>query len=55
VLSRVLYVPALQNNLLSVLHLVANQRFRNEIEGKEMVFLQNGKRRFTAAIRDNMA
>jgi hypothetical protein len=54
-LSRVLYVPALQNNLLSVLHLVANHRFRIEIEGKEMVFMQNGERRFTAAIRDNTA
>jgi transposase InsO family protein len=54
-LSRVLYVPALQNNLLSVLHLVANHRFRIEIEGKEMVFLQSGERRFTAAIRDNTA
>jgi hypothetical protein len=54
-LSRVLYVPALQNNLLSVLHLVANHRFRIEIEGKEMVFLQNGKQRFTAVMRDNTA
>jgi transposase InsO family protein len=54
-LSRVLYVPALQNNLLSVLHLVANHCFRIEIEGKEMVFMQNSERRFTAAIRDNTA
>jgi hypothetical protein len=54
-LSRVMYVPALQNNLLSVLHLVANHRFRIEIEGKEMVFMQNGEHRFTAAIRDNTA
>jgi hypothetical protein len=54
-LSRVLYVPALQNNLLSVLHLVANHCFRIEIEGKEMVFMQSGERRFTAAIRDNTA
>jgi transposase InsO family protein len=54
-LSRVLYVPALQNNLLSVLHLVANHRFCIEIEGKEMVFMQNGERRFTAAICDNTA
>jgi hypothetical protein len=54
-LSRVLYVPALQNNLLSVLHLVANHRFCIEIEGKEMVFMQNGERRFTAAIRDSTA
>jgi hypothetical protein len=54
-LSRVLYVPALQNNLLSVLHLVANHRFLIEIEGKEMVFLQSSKHRFTAAICDNTA
>jgi hypothetical protein len=54
-LSRVLYVPALQNNLLSVLHLVANHRFRSETEGKEMHCMQNGERRFTAAIRDNTA
>jgi hypothetical protein len=51
----VLYVPALQSNLLSVLHLVANHRFRIEIKGKEMAFLQNGEHRFTAAIRDNTA
>jgi hypothetical protein len=54
-LSRVLYVPVLQNNLLSILHLVANHRFCIEIEGKEMVFLQNSECRFTAAIRNNMA
>jgi transposase InsO family protein len=54
-LSCVLYVPALQNNLLSVLHLVANHRFRIEIEGKEMVFLQSGERCFTAAICNNTA
>jgi hypothetical protein len=38
-LSRVLYVLALQNNCLSVLHHVANHRFCIEIEGKEMVFM----------------
>jgi transposase InsO family protein len=54
-LSRVLYVPALRNNLLSVLHLVVHHRFRIEIEGKEMVFMQNGEHRFTATIRDNTA
>jgi hypothetical protein len=54
-LSRVLYVPALQNNLLSVLHLVANHRFRIKTEGKEMVFLQSGERRFTAANHDSTA
>jgi hypothetical protein len=50
-LSRVLYVPALQNNLLSVLHLVANHGFRIEIEGKEMVFLQSGEHRFALTRR----
>jgi transposase InsO family protein len=45
----------LQNNLLSVLHLVANHRFRIEIKGKEMVFLQSDERCFTAAICDNTA
>jgi hypothetical protein len=54
-LSHVLYVPALQNNLLSVLHLVAHHHFRIEIEAKEMVFMQNSERRFTATICDNMA
>jgi hypothetical protein len=54
-LSRVLYVPALQNNLLSVLHLVTNHCFRIEIKGEEMVFLQNGEHCFTAAICDNKA
>jgi hypothetical protein len=54
-LSRVLYVPTLQNNLLSVLHLVANHRFHIKIKGKEMVFPQSGKHRFTAAIRNNTA
>jgi hypothetical protein len=38
-----------------VLHLVAHHRYRNEIDGKEMVFLQNSEHRFTAAIRDNTA
>jgi hypothetical protein len=38
-----------------MLHLVANHGFRIEIEGKEMVFLQNGKHHFTTAIHDNMA
>jgi hypothetical protein len=54
-LSRVLYVPSLQSNLLSVLHLIAHHRYRIEIEGKEMVFLQNSKHCFTAAIRNNTA
>jgi hypothetical protein len=41
-LSHVLYVPALQNNLFAVLHLVTSHRFRVEIEGTEMLFLRDG-------------
>jgi hypothetical protein len=54
-LTGVLYVPALQNNLLSVLHLVSNHRFCVEIEGAGMLFLCNGQPMFTATIRDNTA
>jgi transposase InsO family protein len=54
-LSRVLYVPALQNNLLSVLHLVSTHRFRIEIEGTEMLFLRDARPMFTATIRENTA
>jgi hypothetical protein len=54
-LTSVLYVPALQNNLLSVLHLVSNHCFRVEIEGTGMHFLRNGQLMFTATIRDNTA
>jgi hypothetical protein len=53
-LSCVLYVPGL-NNLLSVLHLVADHHFCIEIDGKEMVFLQNGKHRFPTLFCDDTA
>jgi transposase InsO family protein len=52
-LSRVLCVPALQNNLLSVLHLVSTHRFRVEIEGTKMLFLQDARPMFTATICEN--
>jgi hypothetical protein len=54
-ISSVLYVPALQNNLLSVLHLVSNHCFRVEIEGTDMFFLRNGQPMFTATICNNTA
>jgi hypothetical protein len=54
-LTRVLYVPELQNNLLSVLHLVANHSFRVEIEGKRMAFYQQGSPRFDATIKGTTA
>jgi hypothetical protein len=54
-LSCVLYVPALQNNLLSILHLVSTHRLCVEIEGTEMLFLCNAKPMFTAMICENTA
>jgi hypothetical protein len=54
-LSNVLYIPVLQNNLLSVLHLVSNHHFCAEIEGTGMLFLCNGQPMFTATICNNTA
>jgi hypothetical protein len=51
----VLYMPELQNNLLSVLHLIANHSFCVEIEGKRMAFYQQGLLRFLAAIKGTTA
>jgi hypothetical protein len=49
-LSHVLYIPALQNNLLSVLHLVSTHCFCVEIEGTKMLFLQDTRLMFTVTI-----
>jgi hypothetical protein len=54
-LTSILYVPALQNNLLSVLHLVSNHCFHVKIEGTGILFLRNGQPMFTATIRNNTA
>jgi hypothetical protein len=54
-LSRVLYVPALQNNLFAVLHLVTSHRFQVKIEGTEMLFLRNGTCILTATIYNKTA
>jgi hypothetical protein len=51
-LSRVLYVPVLQNNLFAVLHLVTSHCFCIVIKGTVMEFLCNGVRILTATIRD---
>jgi hypothetical protein len=51
-LSCVLYVPALQNNLFAVLHLVTSHHFHIVIKGTVMEFLRNGVRILTATIRD---
>jgi hypothetical protein len=49
----VLYVPDLQNSLLSVLHLVSRHCFCIEIEATSMSFSQQGSLRFTASICSN--
>jgi hypothetical protein len=54
-LTSVLYIPALQNNLLSVLHLVSNHCFCVEIKGTGMLFLRDGQPMFTATICNNTA
>jgi transposase InsO family protein len=54
-LSRVLYVPALQNNLFAVLHLVTSHCFCVVIEGTVMEFLRDGVHILTATIRDKTA
>jgi hypothetical protein len=51
----VLYIPELQNSLLSVLHLVSRHCFHVEIEATAMSFSQQGSLRFTASIRSNTA
>jgi hypothetical protein len=51
----VLYVPDLQNSLLSVLHLVSRHHFCIEIEGLSMSFSQQGSLCFTASICSNTA
>jgi hypothetical protein len=55
ILTSILYIPALQNNLLLVLHLASNHCFCVEIEGTGMLFLHNGQPMFTATICNNMA
>jgi hypothetical protein len=54
-LTSILYVPALQNNLLSVLHLVSNHCFCIKIKGTGMLFLRKGQPMFTATICKNTA
>jgi hypothetical protein len=54
-MTDVLYVPNLQNSLLSVLHLVSRHRFCIEIEGTVILFSQQGSMRFTASICSNTA
>jgi hypothetical protein len=49
-MTDVLYVPDLQNSLLSVLHLVSRHCFRIESEGTAMLFSQQGSLRFTASM-----
>jgi transposase InsO family protein len=54
-LIRVLHVSELQNNLLSVLHLVSCHAFEVVINSKEMRFMKDSELCFTASIRQNTA
>jgi hypothetical protein len=54
-MTDMLYVPDLQNSLLSVLHLVSRHCFCIEIEGTSVSFSQQGSLRFTLSICSNTA
>ena len=53
--SRVLHVPDLRNNLLSVLFLARSKRFEIRILGESIRFLLQGELLFTASISDDNA
>ena len=55
VFHRVLHVPALQNNLLSVLYLTTKQHFRVVIDEGVMSFERNGQLLFTASVQGQLA
>ena len=52
--DNVLYVPALQNNLFSILHVVKNSKVRVVIEGNNLEFSKGGKTILMATIHSNM-
>ena len=52
-ISRVLHVPALCNNLLSVLYLTKHKSFDVHISGSHMDFIQKGTTLFTATVNDS--
>src|SRR5271168_769374 len=54
-LSRVLHVPDLRTNLLSILYLTRQKQFTVSINSTEMKFVCNGTLRFTAQINENNA
>ena len=49
-----LYVPALQNNLFSILTVVRQSKVRVVIEGETLEFFKNGETLVTATIQDNV-
>jgi len=53
-LDDVLYVPALQNNLFSILHVIKNSKVRVVIEGNNLEFSRGGKTILMATIHSNM-
>lgn len=55
VFHRVLHVPQLQNNLLSVLYLTSKQGFRVVIDNQSMRFERQGVLLFTATLKGKLA
>jgi hypothetical protein len=53
--SRVLHVPLLQNNLLSVLYLAVHKEYNININSNSIYFIQSGRLRFTASITSQNA
>ena len=53
VLNDVLFVPALQNNLFSILHVVKHSKVRVVIEGETLEFSKGGKTILMATIHGN--
>ena len=55
IFNRVLHVPQLQNNLLSVLYLTSKQRFKVIVQGHSMRFERDGALLFTAKLHGQLA
>ena len=53
-LTNVLHVPDLQNNLLVVLHLTIKHDFMVQIVNRSLLFKQNGRLMFTAMVQDGV-
>ena len=55
IFSNVLHVPSLNQNLLSVLTLTSNHKFRVQIDSDSMEFVLGGLPCFYASVKDKVA